>query len=210
MRNKQQFLDCVTLARFRADGAEKDNIGTENHAMNCSGENDNSGGVRGMLQPLSRAKQKREMSTFCCCLHPAQLLTCAVNVGKRPSGEGWPISRRDPDPFASFLRRATNTLYMIKAQSLRLHRHSPTCSEMSSTLRPCGEQPCRLVKKGKRGAFKQKAATVLPDRTAATLYIYSSLSSFEFDIVGYGAPHDGKVPRVGCTHVGLSQKLGDT
>ena len=23
--------------------------------------------------------------------------------------------------------------------------------------------------------------------------------SFEFDIVGYGAPHDGKVPRVGCT-----------
>ena len=39
------------------------------------------------------------------------------------------------------------------------------------------------VKKGKRGACKQKAATVLPDRTAATLHIYSSLSSFEFDIV---------------------------
>ena len=34
--------------------------------------------------------------------------------------------------------------------------------------------------------------------------------SFEFGIVGYGAPHDGKVPRVSCTHVGLSQKLGDT
>ena len=66
------------------------------------------------------------------------------------------------------------------------------------------------VKKGKRGACKQKASTVLPDRTAATLYIYSSLSSFVFDIVGYGVPHNGKVPRVGCTHVGLSQKLGDT
>ena len=34
-----------------------------------------------------------------------------------------------------------------------------------------------FVKKGKRGACKQKAATVLPDRTAATYYI------FEFDIV---------------------------
>ena len=47
-----------------------------------------------------------------------------------------------------------------------------------------------IVKKGKRGACRQKAATVLPDRTAATYCIYSSLSSFEFDIVGYGAPHD--------------------
>ena len=51
-----------------------------------------------------------------------------------------------------------------------------------------------LVKKSKRGACRQNAATVLPDRTAATSYIYSSLSSFEFDIVGNGAPHDGKVP----------------
>ena len=50
------------------------------------------------------------------------------------------------------------------------------------------------VKKGKRGACRQKVATVLPDRTAATEYIYSSLSSFEFDIVGYGASHDGVVP----------------
>ena len=39
------------------------------------------------------------------------------------------------------------------------------------------------VKKGKRGACKQKAATVLPNCTAATQYIHSSLSSFEFDIV---------------------------
>ena len=46
------------------------------------------------------------------------------------------------------------------------------------------------VKKGKRGACRQKATTVLPDRTTATYCIYSSLSSFEFDIVGYGAPHD--------------------
>ena len=46
------------------------------------------------------------------------------------------------------------------------------------------------VKKGKRGACKQKAATVLPDRITATYCIYSSLSSFEFDIVGYGEPHD--------------------
>ena len=46
------------------------------------------------------------------------------------------------------------------------------------------------VKKGKRGACQQQAATVLPDRTAATYCIYSSLSSFEFNIVGYGAPHD--------------------
>ena len=46
------------------------------------------------------------------------------------------------------------------------------------------------VKKSKRGACQQKAATVLPDRTAATYCIYSSLSSFEFNIVGYGAPHD--------------------
>ena len=55
------------------------------------------------------------------------------------------------------------------------------------------------VKNGKRGACQQKAATVLSDRTAAACCIYSSLSSFEFNIVGYGAPHDGKVPRVGCT-----------
>ena len=47
-----------------------------------------------------------------------------------------------------------------------------------------------FVKKGKRGACRQKAATVLPNRTAAAKCIYSSLSSFEFDIVGYGAPHD--------------------
>ena len=46
------------------------------------------------------------------------------------------------------------------------------------------------VKKSKRGACQQKAATVLPDRTAATYFIYSSLSFFEFDIVGYEAPHD--------------------
>ena len=46
------------------------------------------------------------------------------------------------------------------------------------------------VKKGKRGACKQKAAAVIPDRTAATYCIYSSLSSFEFDIVGNGALHD--------------------
>ena len=39
------------------------------------------------------------------------------------------------------------------------------------------------VKKDKCGACKHKAATVLPSRTAATQYIYSSLSSFEFDIV---------------------------
>ena len=46
------------------------------------------------------------------------------------------------------------------------------------------------VKKGKRGACRLKATSVLPDLTAATYCIYSSLSSFEFDIVGYGAPHD--------------------
>ena len=46
------------------------------------------------------------------------------------------------------------------------------------------------VKKSTRGACQQKATTVLPDRTAATYCIYSSLSSFEFDIVEYGAPHD--------------------
>ena len=46
------------------------------------------------------------------------------------------------------------------------------------------------IKKAKRGACRQKAATVLPDRTAATYCMYSSLSSFEFDVVGYGAPHD--------------------
>ena len=51
-------------------------------------------------------------------------------------------------------------------------------------------QTYSIVKNGKRGACQQKAATVLPDRTAATYCIYSSLSSFEFDIVGYGAPHD--------------------
>ena len=39
------------------------------------------------------------------------------------------------------------------------------------------------VKNDKRGACKQKAATVLPSRTAATQYIYSGLSSFAFDIV---------------------------
>ena len=55
------------------------------------------------------------------------------------------------------------------------------------------------VKNGKRGACQQKAATVLSDRTAATCCICSSVSSSEFNIVGYGAPHDGKVPRVGCT-----------
>ena len=42
------------------------------------------------------------------------------------------------------------------------------------------------VKKGKRGAYRQKAATVIPNRTAAILCIFSSLSSFEFDIVRYG------------------------
>ena len=42
------------------------------------------------------------------------------------------------------------------------------------------------VKKSKRGACQQKAATVLPNRTAAAIYIFSSLSSFEFDIVRYG------------------------
>ena len=46
--------------------------------------------------------------------------------------------------------------------------------------------PRCFVKKGKRSACRQKATTVLPDRTAATYCIYSSLSSFEFDIVGYG------------------------
>ena len=46
------------------------------------------------------------------------------------------------------------------------------------------------VKNSKRGACRQKAATVLPDRTAATYCICSSLSSFEFNIVGYGTPHD--------------------
>ena len=55
------------------------------------------------------------------------------------------------------------------------------------------------VKKDKRGACEQKAATVLSNRTAAAKYICSRLSSFEFDIVRNGAPHDGKVPRVGCT-----------
>ena len=30
---------------------------------------------------------------------------------------------------------------------------------------------------------------------------------FELDTVVYGAPHDGVVPLVGCTHAGLSQKL---
>ena len=47
-----------------------------------------------------------------------------------------------------------------------------------------------VVKNGKRGACRQKAATVVPNRTAAAKCIYSSLSSFEFDIVGYEAPHD--------------------
>ena len=42
------------------------------------------------------------------------------------------------------------------------------------------------VKKGKRGACRQKAATVLPNRTAATYCICPSLSFFEFDIVRYG------------------------
>ena len=50
------------------------------------------------------------------------------------------------------------------------------------------------VKKGKRGACQQKAATVLTNRTAATQCIYSSLSAFEFDIIGYGAPYDGNIP----------------
>ena len=39
------------------------------------------------------------------------------------------------------------------------------------------------VKNDKRGACRHKAVTVLPSRTAATEYIYSGLSSFEFDIV---------------------------
>ena len=39
------------------------------------------------------------------------------------------------------------------------------------------------VKNDKRGACKHKAATILPNRAAATEYVYSSLSSFEFDIV---------------------------
>ena len=47
-----------------------------------------------------------------------------------------------------------------------------------------------MLRKSKRGACRQKAATVLPNRTAAAKGIYSDLSSFEFDIVGYGAPHD--------------------
>ena len=38
IRNKQQFLDCVTWARFNTDGAEKDNIGKEYYAMNCGGK----------------------------------------------------------------------------------------------------------------------------------------------------------------------------
>ena len=50
--------------------------------------------------------------------------------------------------------------------------------------------PDAYVKKSKRGACRQKAATVLHDRTAATYYIYYGLSSFGFNIVGYGAPHD--------------------
>ena len=63
----------------------------------------------------------------------------------------------------------------------------------------CGNDPDELasrsnVKKGKRDACQQKAATVLTNRTAATQCIYSSLSSFEFDIIGYGAPYDGKIP----------------
>ena len=43
-----------------------------------------------------------------------------------------------------------------------------------------------IVKKGKRGACRQKAATVLPNRTATTYCICPSLSFFEFDIVRYG------------------------
>ena len=43
-----------------------------------------------------------------------------------------------------------------------------------------------FVKKDKRGACQQKAATVLPNCTAATECIRSSLSFFEFDIVRYG------------------------
>ena len=42
------------------------------------------------------------------------------------------------------------------------------------------------VKKGKRGACEQKAATVLPNCTGATYCICSSLSSFKFNIAGYG------------------------
>ena len=42
------------------------------------------------------------------------------------------------------------------------------------------------VKKSKRGACEQKAATVLPNRTAATLCICPSLSFFGFNIVRYG------------------------
>ena len=39
------------------------------------------------------------------------------------------------------------------------------------------------VKNDKCCACKHKAAMVLPNRSAAALYIYSGLSSFEFDIV---------------------------
>ena len=42
------------------------------------------------------------------------------------------------------------------------------------------------VKNGRCGACRQKAATVLPNRTAAALCICSCLPFFGFDILRYG------------------------
>ena len=45
----------------------------------------------------------------------------------------------------------------------------PSCTKEGSETRLwLNSGACATVKKGKRGACKQKAATVLPDRTAAT------------------------------------------
>ena len=58
----------------------------------------------------------------------------------------------------------------------RPSEHPPVLGSKVSFMYRCRRNPGKLyktvcyesVKKGKRGACKQKAATVLPDRTAAT------------------------------------------
>ena len=65
-------------------------------------------------------------------------------------------------------------------------RESAGTGPVNLKVVPNGCRLGRSVKKSKRGACEQKAATVLSNRTAATQCIRSSLSFFEFDIVRYG------------------------
>ena len=86
--------------------------------------------------------------------------------------------------FGFDLSSAETDFWWLGEELRRRNRNQYMASTWLGTwLQKKLENLSAAVKKGKRGACKQKAATVLPNRIAATWYIYSSLSSFEFDIV---------------------------